>query len=293
MDHLESDLLRTFLAIADKGSFTEGAKQIYRSQSAASLQIKKLENLLESQVFARHGKGVCLSPTGERLLPVAQHIINQLDATLHRLKPSVISGRIRMGIPDEFGDLTLPHIIAHFARTHPNIELEIECGYSANFGNALQKGKLDIAVFDVETPNARQILLKHQQIQWVCNRKSPLYQATPVPIALYKADCWWRTVALDALDRAGIEYKIVYISESNAGIMAAIDAGVAIGLLGDAAMKPSYQALTPAEGFPILPSTNLVLDYHPDIDPTLSSPILDAIVSGFRHVLDPIKPADA
>ena len=123
MNTLDTDLLRTFLAISDAGSFLAGAARIQRSQSAASIQIKKLEALLGTRVFERHGRGVRLTPTGEKLLPAARQSVRLLDKTFAELGNQGLEGALRIGIPDDHSKAVLSRIIADFARMHPKIEL--------------------------------------------------------------------------------------------------------------------------------------------------------------------------
>src|SRR5680860_638412 len=103
MENLDSDLLRTFVAVAEAGSVTDGAVRIYRSQSATSLQIKRLEAILGQPVFERHGRGVILSDTGRRLLPVAQDVTARLDAVLRDISRDAVTGKLRLGVPDDHG----------------------------------------------------------------------------------------------------------------------------------------------------------------------------------------------
>ena len=114
---LDSELLRTFLAVAESGSFSKGAQRIFRSQSAVSLQIKQLEQVLGQAVFQRQARGVSLTPVGEQLCPTAEQVIGLLDETVGRLRSNPLQGSIRIGIPDEYGDSLLPGVIADFART--------------------------------------------------------------------------------------------------------------------------------------------------------------------------------
>ncbi|MEJ6393123.1 LysR family transcriptional regulator [Gymnodinialimonas sp. 2305UL16-5] len=99
MDNLDSDLLRTFVAVAEAGSVTDGAARIHRSQSATSLQIKRLEAILGRTVFDRHGRGVVLSDVGRTLLPVAKDVAARLDAVRRDISQDAVSGKLRLGIP--------------------------------------------------------------------------------------------------------------------------------------------------------------------------------------------------
>ncbi|WP_253282958.1 LysR family transcriptional regulator [Ruegeria sp. HKCCD7318] len=103
MENLDSDLLRTFVAVADAGSVTDGAARIHRSQSATSLQIKRLEAILGQPVFDRHGRGVVLSDAGRKLFPVAQDVTARLDTALREISQNTVSGKLRLGIPDDHG----------------------------------------------------------------------------------------------------------------------------------------------------------------------------------------------
>ncbi len=127
MESLDSDLLRTFVAVAEAGSVTEGATHIYRSQSATSLQIKCLESILGHPVFERHGRGVILSETGRKLLPVATEVTARLDKVLRDISQDAVSGKLRLGIPDDHGRTKLAEIIAAFTRHHPGVELDVTC----------------------------------------------------------------------------------------------------------------------------------------------------------------------
>ena len=269
-DRLDSELLRSFLAIADAGSFSRGAERILRSQSAASLQIKRLETLLGGPVFERHARGVSLTPIGEKLYPVARRVVDLLDTTVGDLRSRSLDGSLHIGVPDEYGEIILPQVIARFARDHPRVELVVRCGFSADFPAALSKGDLDLAVHAVETPPpASQVLLK-EKMQWVGSRFHSVLEQDPLPIALFDRACWWRDRALQALEAAGRRYRVIYTSESVTGVVAAIEAGVAVGLLGESSLGDwspgggspgeGLRPLLPAEGFPRMPDSLLVLE---------------------------------
>ncbi|MEM9498307.1 MAG: LysR family transcriptional regulator, partial [Pseudomonadota bacterium] len=167
MDQLDSDLLRTFLAVAQAGSVTDGATRIHRSQSATSLQIKRLEEVLGQPVFERHGRGVALSEAGRHLLPVAQDVTTRLDTALRDLSCISFSGRIRLGIPDDHGRAKLMRIVADFSRQHPDVELDVTCALSAGFPASLERGELDLAVYEVEEPRPGEELLMEDPTCWV------------------------------------------------------------------------------------------------------------------------------
>lgn len=283
-ERLDSELLRTFLAVAEAGSVSGGAERILRSQSATSLQIKRLEGLLGTAVFERHARGVSLTATGEKLQPLAQRVADLLDAAIGDLRSDGLEGSLRIGVPDEYGEVVLPRIVARFARHHPRVELVVRCALSAGFPSALSKGELDLAVHAVETaPPASQILLR-EKTHWVGSRLHSVHEQDPLPIALFDRACWWRDRALQSLEAAGRRYRVIHTSESVTGVVAAIEAGVAVGLLGESSLRDGLQPLLPAEGFPRMPESILVLEKGPGARSAVGRAMATTIVEAFaRH----------
>lgn len=262
-EKLDSDLLRTFLAISDAGSFTRGAEQIFRSQSAASLQIKRLEQIIGLPVFERNARGIDLTSVGEKLLPVARRVVGLLDTTAGELRTDGIKGTLRIGIPDEYGSALLPQMINRFAVEHPRVELSVRCGFSAGFPQALARDELDLAIHSVETvPYGSQLLIREKAV-WAASRHHDVTQRNPLPVAMFDRACWWRDKALAALRSTGRHYRLVYSSESVTGVMAAISAGVAVGVLAQSAVGNNMKVLGTGDGFAPMPESLLVLERGP------------------------------
>jgi len=258
MDNLNSDLLRSFLAIAQTGSVTEGAKQVHRSQSAISLQLKRLETILGRPVFERHGRGVVLTAAGQKLLPVAREVTERLEAALRHVRADGLEGKLRLGIPDDHSRLTLSRIIGAFSQSHPLVDLEVTCAISTGFPEALAKGRMDLAVHEVEHPGPGEDLLFEDETCWVTSAHHDVLANDPVPVALFDQECWWRDAAMRSLQALGRPYRIVYSSQSVAGVSAAIEAGIAVGLLGRSTLNPDLKVIDDA-GFGPTPSSNLVM----------------------------------
>jgi DNA-binding transcriptional LysR family regulator len=279
MEHLNSDLLRTFLAVAETGSITAGAARIFRSQSAASLQIRKLEEMLGQPVFERHGRGVVLTEAGKRLLPVAHDVARTLDMTLRELTSDSLHGRLRLGVPDDQNKGILSGIVGEFAQSHPLVELEVTCALSAGFPDALASGALDLAIYEVAHPELKSETLRQERTCWMMSRHKDLLSRDPVPVALFDRDCWWRDAALEALRGAGRPFRITYSSQSVAGVAAAIEAGIAIGLMGENSMTSDMQQLGAESGFADMPVSNLMLGRRAGAD----SPAICAMESAVRR----------
>lgn len=231
MTHLNSDHLRTFLAIEDAGSVTGGAERIGRSQSATSLQIRQLEEVVGQPLFRRHGRGVSLTLVGEKLRPVARNVIQSLDTTLSELRGGGLKGKLRIGMPDDHSRSELANIISSFAAMHPDVELEVHCALGAGFAAALASGALDLAVQEVPEPGKDDITLREDHLVWMSNRDRDFSASGVLPVAVFDRDCWWRDLALSSLDEAGRRYQVTFTSESATGVRAAVQAGIAAGLL--------------------------------------------------------------
>lgn len=259
MDTLNSDLLRTFLAVSKTGSISGAAERISRSQSATSLQIGKLEEILGQPLFQRHGRGVVLTRAGERLVPVATDVTRMLDTALREMTADELSGSLRLGIPDDQSKATLSKIIGSFAQSHPLVELAVTCEQSTGFADMLHSGALDLAIFEVAEKREGQEVLRRERTFWMTSRHHDLMSHDPIPVALFDRDCWWRAEALASLRKNGRAYRVVFSSQSVAGVAAAIESGVAIGLLGETTKSVNMRKLGPEDGFDAMPVSTLVM----------------------------------
>ncbi|NJO32952.1 MAG: LysR family transcriptional regulator [Rhodospirillales bacterium] len=282
MDGLSSDLLGTFLAVAETGSVTEGAARIYRSQSAASMQIKKLEAVLGRPVFDRHGRGVVLTEIGRRLLPVAREVALTLDVAYRSLTADQLTGKLRLGIPDDRSHALLAGIVGAFSQSHPLVELEVTCALSTGFAEALRRGRLDLAIYEVESPAKGDDILLEDPTFWVTSAHHDVVAHDPLPIALFDRDCWWRDAALTFLQKSGRRFQIVFSSQSVAGVAAAIEAGVAIGLLGASSLRDGLLILGEDQGFGRMPVSTLILGCAAETESAPIAAMKAAIHQAFR-----------
>lgn len=274
MAQLDSDLLRTFLAIVEAGSVTGGAARIHRSQSATSLQLKQLEEVVGEPLLARHGRGVAPTPAGERLLPVARQVTGALDAALASFRTEAIAGRVRVGIAEDIARDLLADVLADFCRTHPQIELEVHCALGDGFRSALDRGSLDLAVYETPEISAGQERLRSENLVWLAAREHDAARRDPLPVAVFDRACWWRDAALADLATAGRAYRTVFTSENASGVRAAVAAGMAVALLNESVAGGDLIAL-PEIANP-RPSC-LVLDTAKDVHGAAVDALADAI----------------
>lgn len=238
---LESDVLKTFVGIAESGSFTRTAAQVYRSTGAVSMQIKRLEETLGRSLFTREARRVQLTPDGEVLLGYARRLLKlNEEAVAHFLTPA-LSGRLRFGIPHDLGTPVLPSVLTLFARSHPAVQLEVSAGRSVDLIERLDAGELDLTLVNAGNDgmdDSRGEIIYTESLVWAGRDGGLAVQRTPLPLALASTGCAWRRMALDALDRRGRDYRIAYSCEQCAGQEAA--------MLADLAIAPFPQSLIKA-----------------------------------------------
>lgn len=281
---LDIDLLKTFIAIADHGSFTRAADEVHKTQSAVSMQMKRLEETIGRAVFVREGRQSRLTADGENLLDYARRIVKLSDDAVLSFASPELSGHVRMGTPDDYADRFLPEILARFARTHPLIQVQVECRPSAELVELTRAGKLDIAMVTFGQGIADGEVIRKEHLVWVASTRHCLEGESQVPLALPHAGCAWRNKALSALETAGMDSRIVFSSPNSAAIAAAVTAGLAVSAIPQSTMKPGMKLLTEADGFPDLGSFDIGLLRSSDELPSAANALADHVVDSLGNI---------
>lgn len=256
---LDPDLLRTFVAIVDGGGFTQAAKQIHRTQSAVSMQVRRLEEMLGRALFQRDGRGVQLAPDGEALLGYARRLLRLHDEAVAALTRPDLAGLVRIGTPDDYVDRFLPEILARFARAFPRVQVEVNCEPSVTLRRMLAEERLDLALITC-TPGAETgEVLRREPVVWAAAERHLAHEEDPLPLALFQPGCSFRDWAIASLNRLGRPYRVAYTSASISGILAAVTAGLAVTVLCRSVLPSGVRPLGVDEGLPPLPSASITL----------------------------------
>jgi DNA-binding transcriptional LysR family regulator len=257
MTHLfDIELLRTFLTIAETGSFTRAAEEVHRTQSAVSMQMKKLEEHIGKPLFERSARSVRVTPDGLKLLDYAQRIVRLSEEAASVFTEPELQGVVTLGVPDDYADRLLPRVLSAFARSHPHVELVVHCEGSTSLGQRISKGQLDLAIVTNCEGHLGEVV-RREPLNFVGAQAHATHLANPLPLAVGPQTCAWRRAAQVALDSAGRRYRIAYTSSAAAALISAVVAGLAVAVLPESAMRPEMRILTERDGFPALPPCDI------------------------------------
>jgi DNA-binding transcriptional LysR family regulator len=251
---LELDVMKTFVAIAETGNFTTAAEAVFRTPSAVSMQIKKLEETLRVPLFRRDARSVSLTHHGEMLLSYAKRLIALNNEAVSRFVVPEMNGIVKLGAPDDIGELMLPGILRHLSDTWPQLAIDVTIESSANLHRAVEEGRLDLALYNflnaVRADPAEKVMT--ERLVWVGRRHGQAHLKSPLPVSVWDSGCIWRTKALEELTKAEIEFRIAYFCGSHMGQSAAIRADIAIAPLARFLVREDMVVLGERDGLPDL-----------------------------------------
>jgi DNA-binding transcriptional LysR family regulator len=284
---LESDLLRAFLIVAEAGNVTHAASNVGRTQSAVSLQIKRLEETIGKPLFERGPRGVVLTESGRQLLPYAHRIVSLMEETTAAMRRKPLDGLVRIGIPEEYGHTVLPRALAAFTETHPSVDVTVMCGYTAQQMEALENDQLDLAVvFDWSAHVYGEVLFIDPTV-WVTSDVHRLHERNPIPIAVYGRSSWCTDFAIRSLKQHNLAHRVAYSCDTSGGLKIAVTAGLGIAPLSRSNIPADCRELTTADGFPPIDFSRVVLrrnTYH-------SNPAVESMAEVIRAAFRPITHA--
>ena len=289
---IDVDQLRTFIAIVETGSFTKAADVVHKTQSAVSMQIKRLEERLDRPIFARDGRASKLTEDGERLLDYARRIVKLNVEALAAFVDAELTGRVRLGLPDDYADRYLPEIMARFSRAYPSVELTILCEPSVELFQRIDSNQLDLAIVtDCESSRPSETF-RRERLLWVTSARHSTHIEQPLPLALGRSSCGWRRAAIECLDTMGRPYRLLYSSVNAGAVSAAVLAGLAVSVLPESGLRPGMRVLNPADGFPALPECRVGLIRNPHETSALADALADHIVSSLDNLSDASRAAE-
>lgn len=265
LKYLDLALLQAFSAVVDSGSFTRAAQYLCRTQSAVSMQLRKLEDLTGHQLLHRDSRNIKLTEEGEVLLGYARRMIRLNEEALVALDQPHAQGHVRLGMPDDYAHQFLPGVLAHFAHAYPRVQLEVIGALSGDLLNRVEAGELDVALITRQPKRRRGQVLRTEHLVWTGSRQHLAYEVSPLPLALFPEGCVFREHALAALDAAQIPWRIAYSSQSFAGGKLAVSGGLALTVVAQSMVPPEWRTLGAEQHLPRLPEIEIALHRAPGI----------------------------
>lgn len=251
-------LLRTFVVVASTLNLTTAARRLHRAPSTISMQLTRLEGLVAAELLQRGQYGVRLTPAGEQLKSCAQQLLNLHDQILGTFQHADVGGLVRFGTHDQYATRSLVSLLETFVLCYPEASLEVVCDHRPYYlASLVAEGQLDLALIEMPALSDGGERLFRDELVWVRNELHSTHQREPLPLAVFAEGCYHRDSARKALADAQIPYRIAFTSQSRAGVLAAVRAGIGVGIIPRSTLEPGLHVIE--EGLPSLPGTDITL----------------------------------
>ena len=267
---LDLDLLRTMVAIAETGNFSSAAVVVFRTPSAVSMQVKRIEDIVGRPVFTRTARSVSLNADGELLIAHARRVLALNREMVAKFAHPDVSGVVRLGALDHAVDQFVPSALCCFANSHPGIRVDVVVENSAPLTEKFMRGELDLTVTTrgtAGTTRKHEEILLREKLVWAGLEDGVAVEQIPLPVSVWEEGCVWRKSALDGLDAQNRDYRVNFMSAHVAGQKAGVLADLAIAPLPISSCTGKIVPLGPEYGLPELPDYALSLTIRKDAPP--------------------------
>jgi DNA-binding transcriptional LysR family regulator len=263
--NLPTDLLRTFITVVELGGHSKAGAVLGRSQPAISLQIRRLEEIVRSQLLVQEGRAILPTSAGEALLSYAREMVRINDEAVRYFHRSDINGVLRIGLPTDYAVASLQNTLTTFQQGHPDVDLEIHCDLSRELHQQLRSDNLDIIVATMHA--IRMPYLSRAWVEqpiWAASQTLKLAEDRPVPLGAHLEGCDYRSRMVDALDATERRWRMVYTGPGISGLQNAVLNGLCVTALTKATLLEGMRQLDEEDGFPKLEPLRIGLFYkHP------------------------------
>jgi DNA-binding transcriptional LysR family regulator len=280
---LEIDLLRSFVAVAAHRNFTHAARTIGRTQSAVSLQIKRLEDIVGKRLFDRSRQSVSITHIGEGLLVYANRILAANDAALSHIQRPEAEGLVRLGAPDDYATYLLPQVLAGITKDHPRLQFEVTCDNASDLLPMLDRGDLDIVVATHPLSAVAGQIARHEPLHWVASPNYVDDPKTPLSLVLFPSGCVCRDIALDALKKIDRSWHVAYSTRSIGLMEKAMLESSGVSVMEASIIPPSLKIIDVQPGFPALPEVVISVHQSSTGEPHVSL-VADNLLSKLGYV---------
>ena len=260
MKNLPMDLLRAFVTVVEFNSFTKAGELLGRTQPAISLQINRLESMLDEALLVRDGKNLALTIAGETFFDYAKQILSLNDLAVSECTKSTVMGKVRLGIPSEFATILLPKIVGRFAKAYPNVTLEVNCELSKTLLSRSGKAAHDLILALQNNPlEESENLVKTDNLVWVSGSEYNAQKPPPVPLIVAPEGCIYRQRAIRVLNKIKQPWQIVYNIPDLTGNQYAIHEGLGVTVLAKSTVPENLKIIPNSQRYPDLGTVGISL----------------------------------
>ncbi len=277
------DQLRSLVTVARCGSISAASELLHRSQSAISIQIKQLEQIMKAQLLRRHARGVTLTHEGEVIASYANRILGLMHELMETADQESVTGTIRFGLTEEFSVGRLPHLLREFVEMQRSIEIEVVVDKSSALEDYLKEGRIDLALGNTEYMSREPQICWKTPLLWVGNRHFEVDAKKALPLVLIgEGDLRWGWQVLSALDDHKIPWRRVYTTTTFASVVTAVEAGLGVTYMISECLRPTLRVLGEVDGLPALPSLEFGL-FASDLTPSRNVTTLIKLLATAVH----------
>ena len=254
--NLDLTALRSFVTVAETGGVTKAAQQLHLTQSAVSMQLKRLELSLGQPLLDRSGRGVALTNQGEQLLSYGRRMLALNDEVMARMTDDAFQGEIRFGVPADIVFPNIPHVLQRFDRAYPRVRVNLFSSNTRKLKAMIESGDLDLILTTEVTCGAQGETISRQRLVWVGAPGGTAFRARPLRLAFERA-CLFRPWVQRALDARGIAWEMAVDTNATRTVEASVSADLAVHAMLECAISPHLEPISHGSTLPDLPSTRI------------------------------------
>ena len=250
--HLDLPALRSLVTVADTGGVTRAAGQLNLTQSAVSMQLKRLEESLGQPLLDRTGRGIGLTAQGEQLVAYGRRLLALNDEVWGRMTAQEFEGEVSFGVPHDIIYPRIPQVLQCFAADYPRVKVVLHSSYTADLKERMGRGEMDVILTTEGALDPGGETLVREPLVWVGAPGGQAWRQRPVRFATV-VRCLFRKPAVEALERAGLDWEIAVDSISMGAVEASVSADLAINVQLESAVSQHFERIRHGGALPALP----------------------------------------
>lgn len=284
---LDLGALRSFVTIAEVGSMTRAANRLHKTQSAISMQIKRLEDILDMTLFERNSKGMAPTPSGDQLLRYANQILSLNDEAWNKMTSPEYEGQVSLGVPVDIITPYIPKVLCAFNRSFPRVRVNLKSSRTLELLDEFQQGLHDIVLTTEVHPGENGEVLSKQRVVWTGALNGEAWRQRPLPISM-SANCFFRSQVIEHLGQSGIMWENMIDTDDDLAGLAMVSADLSITAELEKAVSqssgptPDREIIEHNGELPLLPDHSIVMYCSRGANSDLMKKLAEYLADEFR-----------